>query len=37
MRLGQSVRGKVAPETFRLWFFIGLLALGTRLALGGLI
>jgi uncharacterized membrane protein YfcA len=37
MRLGQLLRGKVTPETFRLWFFIGLLALGTHLALRGLI
>jgi uncharacterized protein len=37
MPLGQWVRGRVAPETFRLWFFIALLVLGTRLALRGLI
>jgi uncharacterized membrane protein YfcA len=37
MRLGQLVRGKLTPETFRLWFFIGLLALGTHLAMRGLI
>jgi uncharacterized membrane protein YfcA len=37
MRLGQLLRGRIAPATFRLWFFLGLLALGTRLALRGLI
>jgi uncharacterized protein len=37
MRLGQLVRGKVKAETFRLCFFIGLLALGTHLALRGLL
>jgi uncharacterized protein len=37
MWLGQMVRSKIAPETFRLWFFISLLVLGTRLALRGLI
>jgi uncharacterized membrane protein YfcA len=37
MQLGQRVRGKIAPESFRLWFFIGLLALGVRLALRGVI
>jgi uncharacterized membrane protein YfcA len=37
MRLGQMMRGKMAPATFRLWFFIGLLALGLHLALRGLI
>lgn len=35
MRLGRILRGKVAPATFRFWFFLGLLALGTRLALSG--
>ncbi|MEJ2378280.1 MAG: sulfite exporter TauE/SafE family protein [Pseudolabrys sp.] len=35
MRLGQIVRGKVTLVTFRLWFFVGLLALGIRLALSG--
>jgi uncharacterized membrane protein YfcA len=33
MWLGQIVRRKVRPETFRLFFFIGLLALGSHLAL----
>lgn len=33
MPLGRIVRGKVRPETFRLWFFIGLLLLGLHLAL----
>jgi len=37
MPLGQWIRGRVAPETFRLWFFIALLLLGTRLALRGVI
>ena len=37
MPLGQLLRGRIAPETFRLWFFIALLLLGTRLALRGLI
>jgi uncharacterized membrane protein YfcA len=33
MVLGQMVRGRVRAETFRLWFFIGLLLLGVHLAL----
>ena len=33
MVLGQLVRGRVRAETFRLWFFIGLLLLGIHLAL----
>jgi len=33
MILGQLVRGRVRAETFRLWFFIGLLLLGAHLAL----
>ena len=33
MVLGQMVRGRVRAETFRLWFFIGLLLLGAHLAL----
>ena len=37
MPLGQFLRGKLAPETFRLWFFIALLLLGARLALRALI
>ena len=37
MWLGQLVRGKVAPETFRLCFFLGLLLLGAHLALRGLL
>lgn len=37
MWLGQIVRRKVKPETFRLFFFIGLLALGLHLALRGLL
>ena len=37
MGLGQLLRGKVKPETFRLCLFIGLLALGAHLALHGLL
>lgn len=37
MPLGQLVRRRIAPETFRLWFFIGLIVLGLRLALRGVI
>ena len=37
MGLGQAVRHKVKAETFRLCFFIGILALGTHLALRGLL
>ncbi|HVZ50469.1 MAG TPA: sulfite exporter TauE/SafE family protein [Pseudolabrys sp.] len=37
MVLGQMLRGRVRPETFRLWFFLGLLALGVHLALHGLL
>jgi hypothetical protein len=33
MALGQLMRGRVRAETFRLWFFIGLLLLGAHLAL----
>lgn len=33
MALGQLVRGRVRAETFRLWFFVGLLLLGGHLAL----
>ncbi len=33
MPLGQLLRGRLAPETFRLWFFIALLLLGLHLAL----
>ena len=33
MWLGQIVRRKVSPDTFRLLFFVGLLALGAHLAL----
>jgi uncharacterized membrane protein YfcA len=33
MALGQLVRGRVQAETFRLWFFVGLLLLGAHLAL----
>jgi uncharacterized protein len=36
MGMGQLVRGLIKPETFRLFFFIGLLALGAHLALRGL-
>ena len=37
MALGQLVRGLIKPETFRLFFFIGLLMLGVHLALRGLL
>jgi uncharacterized membrane protein YfcA len=37
MWLGQLVRGRVRAETFRLCFFIGLLLLGTHLALRGVL
>jgi hypothetical protein len=37
MVLGQSVRSRVKPETFRLCFYVGLLILGTHLALRGLL
>jgi uncharacterized protein len=37
MPLGQLLRSRIPPDTFRLWFFIALLVLGTRLALRGLI
>lgn len=33
MWLGQLVRGHVQEKTFRLWFFLGLLALGLQLSL----
>ena len=36
MRLGQAVRARLRPQTFRLCFFLGLLALGAYLALRGL-
>jgi uncharacterized membrane protein YfcA len=37
MWLGPLVRGRVREETFRLWFFLSLLALGAHLALRGLL
>lgn len=37
MWLGQIVRRKVRPETFRIFFFLSLLALGVHLALRGLL
>jgi uncharacterized membrane protein YfcA len=37
MVLGQVVRRRVKPETFRMFFFLGLLALGVHLALRGLL
>jgi uncharacterized membrane protein YfcA len=37
MVVGQKVRGLASPPTFRLCFFIGLLALGAHLALHGLL
>jgi len=36
MWLGQLVRGRIKPETFRLCFFVGLLILGLHLAWRGL-
>lgn len=36
MVLGQRVRSRIKPATFRLCFFLGLLALGANLALHGL-
>ena len=36
MGLGQIVRGMVKPETFRVVFCLGLLALGVHLAVHGL-
>ncbi len=37
MLLGQTVRVRMQPKTFRLWFLIGLLLLGLHLMLRGLI
>ena len=37
MGLGQLIRGRVKEETFRLCFFVGLMLLGTDLALRGLL
>lgn len=37
MRLGQAVRTRLQPETFRICFFAGLLALGLYLAVRGLL
>jgi uncharacterized protein len=37
MGVGQLVRGLTKPETFRMFFFVGLLVLGGHLALHGLI
>jgi len=37
MGLGQLTRGKIKEETFRVWFFVGLLLLGGHLALRGLL
>lgn len=37
MTFGQLVRGKVRGQTFRLWFFVGLLLLGAHLALRGVL
>jgi uncharacterized protein len=37
MRLGQAVRARLSPQTFRFWFFVGLLALGAYLAARGLV
>jgi uncharacterized membrane protein YfcA len=35
MMLGRLVLSRIAPATFRLWFFLGLLALGVHLGLRG--
>ncbi|WP_428677796.1 sulfite exporter TauE/SafE family protein [Reyranella sp.] len=37
MRLGQTVRARLSPQSFRLWFFAGLLGLGAYLAARGLL
>ena len=37
MWLGQLVRGRIRAETFRLYFFVGLLLLGAHLALRGVL
>lgn len=37
MRLGQAVRLRLSPQAFRIWFFVGLLALGAYLAARGLV
>lgn len=37
MWLGQMVRGRIKPATFRLFFFVGILLLGAHLALRGLV
>jgi hypothetical protein len=37
MLIGQWLRARVRPERFRVWFFLGLLALGGHLALRGLL
>jgi uncharacterized membrane protein YfcA len=31
MMLGQAVRARLRPKTFRLWFFIGMIVLGIHL------
>lgn len=36
MALGGAIRRRVRPETFRRWFFLGLLVLGAQLVLRGL-
>jgi uncharacterized membrane protein YfcA len=37
MWLGKLLRRQVREATFRLWFFLGLLALGVHLALRGVL
>ncbi len=37
MWLGRLMRGKIKEETFRVWFFVGLLVLGGHLALRGVL
>jgi len=33
MWIGQRIRGRISPATFRRWFFICMLALGLQLLL----
>ena len=35
MAIGQAVRARLAPETFRRWFLISMICLGTYLAITG--
>ena len=36
MAIGQTVRARLAPETFRRWFLISMICLGTYLAITGI-